>query len=860
MSQISFIKNASGKCLELKIKNNSQKVSQKIKNNLQKISPKNKIDIQKQSSQSKTSKGKVSTKIKDVTITKKLSSDTFPLQKIKTPQPDIFTTPDVSKIPFTKKSKDQKKEHTLNISKETPNTTTAHLTLKENNTLNLITDLSSSKYVPQKEEDNIANIKEEVKSKRLQARLETRLEAKELEDADMKKPSGRWSKIQELVSNELPEKSLYAAGKMWSNEDLDLFLEQVSKQTNVPAVNSLFLYKATRSPQTALDMLSGFKGETRFIIPLWIRAHWLLAGVDRSTKTVDLMDSETGLVSVSELKEVASFISSGLGEELTPRILRSLLQENNSTDCGLFTAINSILWCRGMLPQRKQHHVNRRISPGNMLPLAEMFATGGITMAQLLERFLSHIATIEAPLLAREDVLSRMDEFAEKNLRFIKVGWIGYKEDSPTLIEWSGVLIKRHQKTWKVQFEENEAAVWIPKQDYSYVYIVPDEDATIADTQADRLSLKEAVPFNPAQVEGDEITCAQVIALLEKAESHVTPVEQAMAYTTRTKHKAALASLRLFPPRYHQLSLTVAIATYVIDTRKARKWRHSTALTTLATFQGALRLAPIYFRNVPSITIKNSLFWKLAMRAALHNSVAEVPDQPLAVKAEEVGLLMKASAPLDPPYHALPPLLEISWMTAARVGDALLLAPSDISFAKATNEEGAWQMNVRFRRGKTARRGQYVIAQPMPSADTREYVLKAQRENQYWLFPGLETSHMTAFLRTVNPALESRSIRRGRLQHLSKLGCTDAELLHVSRHANIPMLRRYLSFGVDSGENSRRAFRIEKLEQQFNEQQKQPLVSFEGQQQILPAPKWSNELSHSWETGSGDSSGSMSSM
>ena len=28
---------------------------------------------------------------------------------------------------------------------------------------------------------------------------------------------------------------------------------------------------------------------------------------------------------------------------------------------------------------------------------------------------------------------------------------------------------------------------------------------------------------------------------------------------------------------------------------------------------------------------------------------------------------------------------------------------SDISFTKATNEEGAWQMNVRFRRGKTAR-------------------------------------------------------------------------------------------------------------------------------------------------------------
>ena len=71
----------------------------------------------------------------------------------------------------------------------------------------------------------------------------------------------------------LPEKSLYAAGKMWSNEDLDLFLERVSNQTNVPAVNSLFLYKATRSPQTALDMLSGFKGETTEFGILLLRRH-----------------------------------------------------------------------------------------------------------------------------------------------------------------------------------------------------------------------------------------------------------------------------------------------------------------------------------------------------------------------------------------------------------------------------------------------------------------------------------------------------------------------------------------------------------------------------------------------------------
>ena len=111
--------------------------------------------------------------------------------------------------------------------------------------------------------------------------------------------------------------------------------------------------------------------------------------------------------------------------------------------------------------------------------------------------------------------------------------------------------------------------------------------------------------------------------------------------------------------------------------------------------------------------------------------------------------------------------------------------------------------------------GQYTIAQPLPSQATIEYVEKANRENRLWLFPGIETEQLTAHLRTENPQLECRSLRRGRLQYLSKLGYGDEELLHVSRHAGLPMLRRYLTFGFDSGENRRQAMRITELEQKI---------------------------------------------
>lgn len=136
------------------------------------------------------------------------------------------------------------------------------------------------------------------------------------------------------------------------------------------------------------------------------------------------------------------------------------------------------------------------------------------------------------------------------------------------------------------------------------------------------------------------------------------------------------------------------------------------------------------------------------------------------------------------------------------------LSPDDVSFPKGKI------MNVRFRRGKTASKsGQYTIAQPLPSQATQDWVEMANRENQLWLFPGVETADLTAHLRSINPQLECRSLRRGRLQYLSQIGYGDEELLHVSRHAGLPMLRRYLTFGSDSGENRRQAMRITELGQ-----------------------------------------------
>ena len=91
----------------------------------------------------------------------------------------------------------------------------------------------------------------------------------------------------------------------------------------------------------------------------------------------------------------------------------------------------------------------------------------------------------------------------------------------------------------------------------------------------------------------------------------------------------------------------------------------------------------------------------------------------------------------------------------------------------------------------------------------------------------METSKVTTRLRKEHKLLESRSLRRGRLQQLSKAGATDTELLFWSRHTGIPMLRRYLSFGTDSGENKNMVQRTNELMKLAKEDEMTPTSTSE---------------------------------
>jgi hypothetical protein len=179
--------------------------------------------------------------------------------------------------------------------------------------------------------------------------------------------------------------------------------------------------------------------------------------------------------------------------------------------------------------------------------------------------------------------------------------------------------------------------------------------------------------------------------------------------------------------------------------------------------------------------------------------VTEIPNQARPAVQDQIDKITKEVSPVAR-------VIELSWACAARVGDILQLEPIDLV---STNNNTA--MNIRFRRGKTASKNQYIITIPHPSEAMIQWIEEAREKKHTILFPNMDTAKVTKRLRVEHKLLESRSLRRGRLQQLSKAGATDTELLFWSRHTGIPMLRRYLSFGTDSGENKNIVQRTKEL-------------------------------------------------
>lgn len=232
--------------------------------------------------------------------------------------------------------------------------------------------------------------------------------------------------------------------------------------------------------------------------------------------------------------------------------------------------------------------------------------------------------------------------------------------------------------------------------------------------------------------------------------------------------------------------LAVAIINAVEFLKHKHNWRNSTTLKAQASIQGALKVLPIYRAYAPVIKLAEVPEWSLSMRARQISCREEIPVQPQAAVEEQV---MKAIASTSDDAAAAALLL--GWLTASRLGCILQLHTEDVVVTEA-------KLAVTFRRGKGVRAsGPYTVhTAPIPQQLLPRFLRHLESRDRV-LFPRrLTGATLKEALRTVDTALEQRSIRRGALQAMARKGVSEELLMRFSGHKRVETLRRYLNWNA----------------------------------------------------------------
>ena len=309
-------------------------------------------------------------------------------------------------------------------------------------------------------------------------------------------------------------------------------------------------------------------------------------------------------------------------------------------------------------------------------------------------------------------------------------------------------------------------------------------------------------PGNLQRLSGEQTTASQLLTFLVQTEvKNIRPAyRHHLAQSTIKQQQRTLRWLTKHLPPSDD-TLDTAIPLTVGRMAAARTWAPTTWHTKLLNIQGALMTIFIYRPDQVAITMTRCPRWLSSLRTVAHLKPLYRPAQPLAITADQ---LQQAIA--SEPNKTVKAALELAWLAAARGGDIRQLLAKDIRTTKDPSRNTE-TLAITIRRGKTAKKEQYTIGIPLPSKHTMDYINDRKKEGS-WAFPGLTGDHIRNALRRVNPKLEQRSLRRGRLQHLSiHENWKDEQLLELSRHASVAMLRRYLDMGIVSATTRETAVR-----------------------------------------------------
>jgi integrase len=202
-------------------------------------------------------------------------------------------------------------------------------------------------------------------------------------------------------------------------------------------------------------------------------------------------------------------------------------------------------------------------------------------------------------------------------------------------------------------------------------------------------------------------------------------------------------------------------------------------------------------RNSEALVIKPSDADHRITKILKARSMAYPVQFPTPITLSEMDLLVST---FDASLPSLAAIAMTTFLLGQRISDMIQLAVADLK----SNDD---YLTITVRRGKTMQvttpYSLWLRRKTYPTETLIELAASAKSCGRLFLFTNLNSeeerqrvSHTVRdMLTSINDQLELRSLRRGGLQRMAHLGVSIPTMLHFSRHSDVPMLMRYLSWG-----------------------------------------------------------------
>jgi hypothetical protein len=263
---------------------------------------------------------------------------------------------------------------------------------------------------------------------------------------------------------------------------------------------------------------------------------------------------------------------------------------------------------------------------------------------------------------------------------------------------------------------------------------------------------------------------------------------------------AVLDVIWLHRTSIRHLSLAQMLIWAITQLGLIRKWEAPTALLSNgANLLACLSRLDQYTPPLKPINLNHLSEWRDAMSTWTRLAFQYQP-RVTEVSREQIRDLL--------PYcsTASKVLLIISWLHAARVGNAFKLRKENFHFEPQSDGLTGW--TVTWNAAKTTKKvGPYTTHSSIP----REWyeIVRTwfqRRGSADLVFPHSRQREMLKEIRTLlkerNPLHDLRSIRRGSLCAMAKEGTPIETLLVFSGHKSVDMLLRYIQRGRASGDRA----------------------------------------------------------